>query len=152
VDEHDQLDPDLVPVRTTTSERAVSTTCGACGTELTYGGEGRPRRFCSDSCRTRGWALRRAAEQLGVALPPPVVEIRERLTTRVVAPSGPRVPTDPHGWNVMLAELTAQLADPRTSMHRRHWDHRRVYQSLAAALTALDTAHPGGLDKLRGRR
>ncbi|MEV8480362.1 hypothetical protein [Streptomyces sp. NPDC051173] len=143
---------DTTTVRSTTTERTNPKTCGACGRAIVQYGRGRPRRYCDATCRTRAWAIRRAAEQLGKELPAPVVEVREQTLTRTVAPRGPRVPTDPRGWNAMLDELAQQLRRPASITSARHWDHRSIYEHLVRAMAALGEAHPGGLDRLSARR
>jgi hypothetical protein len=55
------------------------------------------------------------------------------------------VPTDARGWARTLARLSAQLSDPGSDLTRAPWEHLRLYDALCDALTALDTATPGGL-------
>ena len=164
----DQADAhETVTVTDRVRERLVSRECAGCGRELEYGGRGRPPRFCSQTCRQRGWALRTAAQQLaGGADPRPEVvrEVIERTTERTVvrqapltayaaslAAARPATPTRAREWVTTLEELTAQLADPAHALALLHYDHPRLYAALLRAVTALGKAHPGGIDQLAGR-
>jgi endogenous inhibitor of DNA gyrase (YacG/DUF329 family) len=146
----DDGDEALPVLQRTTTERQVSVTCGACGADVPYQGEGRPRRYCNPSCRTQAWALRRAAARLEIALPEPVREIRERVVDRWV-PARPAAPDTAREWSGLLTELQDKLADRRTAVHREHWNHRHLYAALVETMAALGAAHPGGLDQFRRR-
>ena len=50
----------------------------------------------------------------------------------------------------MLRHLTAQLRGGQ--LRYEYWHHRKILDSIDAALGALDAAHPGGLKNIPGRR
>jgi hypothetical protein len=136
-------------------ERLVSRTCAWCGAEIPYSGKGRPRAYCSKAHRNRAWEIRTAAARAGdtPAAAEPVREVVERTTTvqkRIVVPGPPATPTTAGEWTTLLAVLALQLHEGR--LGREHWHHARIYTALAGVLTALDQAHPGGLDRLTVRR
>lgn len=169
--------PDEPNVRETVTdhvtERVVSRECEACGEPVPYAGTGRPPRFCSPSHRQHAWALRTAARQLDAGADPRprvVREVVERVVTRVVErteqrpappppPARPAPPSSPPAspangreWIRALDQFVEQLGDERHPMAREHWHHRRVYDAMVRAVAALGQAHPGGLDRLTGRR
>ncbi len=128
-----------------------------------YRGTGRRGWYCSNTCRQRAWALRTAGEQLAAGQDPRprvVREVVERVTERVQvrpvpipgvtppAPATSAVPTDARGWAALLGQLEQQLLDERSPIAGAHWNHRRVFEALVRASTALGRAHPGGLDQL----
>lgn len=122
-------------------------TCAWCGREMTLTQRtGRPRRYCSKNCRNRASEARTLAPRLALKLAAgrlttePVREVVQRTTTVN--------PTDAHGWATVLGELTRQLADPTSQTSREHWQHRRIMTALTQATTALDHAHPGGIDRI----
>jgi hypothetical protein len=133
-------------------ERVIGKDCESCGQRFRPRTSGRPARFCSQSCRQRAWALRQAqaALQRGDARPEVVGEVVEPL----VPVSGPIsvVPSTAREWSELLEQLAVQLSDRESDLARRHYDHRRLYQGLLAALTALSEATPGGLENLVMRR
>src|ERR1044071_4807987 len=110
----DEEQPDNHPTDVPRSERPVSATCGGCGTRLVYRGRGRPRRYCSDSCRTRGWALRRATTIPTRDDIAPVVEVRERVIERHVRSA---TPVTAREWCDVLTELQRALTDNRSPVH-----------------------------------
>uniref|UniRef100_UPI003F49644F hypothetical protein n=1 Tax=Actinokineospora sp. CA-119265 TaxID=3239890 RepID=UPI003F49644F len=142
-------------------ERVVRRECANCGTTIFPNRTGRPPVYCSDSCRSSAWALRRAERRLrdGRDSRPAVIrEVVERpprhtTTTAPTLPAtAPPTPRTAAQWTVMLHALTAQLADETSPMAREHWRHRHLYAALLDAFDALGRAHPGGLDRLNGRR
>lgn len=156
-------------LRERVTERVVARECAGCGTQFEYAGRGRRGLYCSPACRQRAWALRTAGEQLAAGDPRPSVvrEVVERTTERVVervtvkpvpvaglaspatpAPSVPAAPTDARGWVALLGQLEQQLLDERSPIAGAHWNHRKVFDALVRASTALGRAHPGGLDRL----
>jgi hypothetical protein len=135
-----------------TSETIVARTCAWCGREMAIAQRsGRPRRYCSKSCRNRASELRTAAPRLARQLAAgrlatgPVREVVERTVTELL------IPVDAHGWTTALTELTRQLSDPCSKTSREHWQHRRILAALAEATAALDRAHSGGLRRTAGR-
>jgi hypothetical protein len=132
------------------TEAAVTRTCAWCGDEMTLTQRtGRPRRYCSKSCRNRASELRTAVPRLALQLAAgrvaagPVREVVERT----VSLTEPLIPVDAHGWAAALTELARQLGDPGSKTAREHWQHRRLLTALTEAVTALDRAHPGGLGR-----
>lgn len=134
--------------------RLVSRTCAWCGIEMTYSGRGRPRLYCSKSHRNRAWELRTAATRAGdgTRTSEPVREVIERTTVVESPPNAvrPALPMTAADWCAMLGHLTGQLRGGQ--LGREHWHHRKVLDALSVVLNALDAAHPGGLDRLSGRR
>lgn len=118
-------------------ERLLSIECGTCGAEVVYSGTGRRPRYCSATCRTRAWELRRAAAQLGRADPTPKV-VRE-VIERTIEPAPGRAATVPgtprtvHDWLPLLDELTRQVRTQPESVVRGPDD----WQELAGAVRAL---------------
>jgi hypothetical protein len=153
-DNEHEHEPDSVVAEVV--ETPVSVTCAACGTELAYSGSGRPRRTCSDVCRTQAWALRRAARDLGLALPPPVTTVVERTVVRVIertivrAPDAAPVAASPalrttSDWVDLLEQLErtrrtnpVALARSRDEFH----DLRRAVAALADAFAVGATTPP----------
>jgi len=143
------------------SESLLAVECRGCGTPVRYAGTGRPPRYCSPACRQRAWALRKAEETLSADADPRPQVVREtverRIETTPQPPSGTALqspsppPSTAREWERLLAALAAQLDDEDHQIAREHWHHRRLYAALAHALTALDHAHPGGLDQLAKR-
>jgi hypothetical protein len=62
------------------------------------------------------------------------------------------LPSAAREWSELLEQLAVQLSDPESDLASRHYDHRRLYQGLLTALTALSEATPGGLENLIMRR
>lgn len=58
------------------------------------------------------------------------------------------MPDRARDWATLLGTLTAQLRDPSSPLAREHYDHHHLHTALTAVLAALDTARPGGLDRL----
>jgi hypothetical protein len=145
-------------------ERVLERECSACGKVFRPTRRGRPAVYCSAGCRQRGWALRQAKQALGTAAdrrPEVVREVVERVLqperlVLVPVPAEPagadEVPVRSRGWVQLLTQLVAQLDDPSSPVVREHWQHLRLFDALAAALAAVDRAHPGGLNELEGRR
>lgn len=131
-------------------ERMIATECRTCGTPIRYAGRGRRPRYCSGSCRQRGWALRAAEEALSAGQDPRPEVVREVIERRPdEAAAGPdTTPESGRAWEQMLGQLAAQLADPDHRVHREHWHHQRIHRALVLAARNLGTAHPGGLDQL----
>lgn len=160
------VEQDDVVVSTKTTERVVERECEACGTSFAPAGKGRPPKYCSDPCRQRAWALRRAGQQLGQGDPRPrvvrevvdretvVVRARPAPMTRLTAPTVLAEPTTGRGWVELLGKLAAQLQDPGHVTANNHWHHQKLYETLVQAMASLGRAHPGGLDALsaQGRR
>ncbi len=78
------------------------------------------------------------------------VQVRAVPVAGIATPATPNAPTNARGWQDLLGQLGAQLADERSPVAREHWQHRRLYGELVRAVTALGHAHPGGLDRLSG--
>lgn len=155
-------------------ERVLSRQCRGCGGPIIYAGTGRRGVYCSASCRQRAWALRTARRNLAAGADPRpevVREVIERETVVRIAPppltqaylqardaaehaaatGAPQTPASGRDWTAMLGQLTEQLVDEHHPVAREHWQHERLHTALMTALDALDRAHPGGLDRLRGR-
>ncbi|MEO7888464.1 MAG: hypothetical protein ABIW19_00505 [Vicinamibacterales bacterium] len=76
--------------------------CEGCGRTFVPSGVGRPRKYCTDACRQRVWALRAAARMLQAGAGPwpttveRVVEVeRERLVPTEPAAASPAAPPRP---------------------------------------------------------
>lgn len=127
-----------------THERLVSIECAHCGAVTAYRGSGRRPRYCSPTCRTRAWELRRATTRLERDDPRPTVvrEVVERHTERTVSVlTRPRSVED---WVRLLGQLEHQVrTNPLSLVHSDHELH-----DLAHAVDALygafvgDTPHP----------
>ncbi|MFD5634820.1 hypothetical protein ACFWJM_11865 [Streptomyces sp. NPDC127077] len=78
--------------------RLVERTCAWCGTVMTYGGRGRPPKYCTAAHRTRAWELRTAQARAerpvtaGGRTTAPVREVVERTETRTVTVAVPAPP------------------------------------------------------------
>ena len=140
-------------------ERLVSRTCGWCGIAMPYSGKGRPPSFCCKAHRNRAWEVRSAvarqsaAQDVDAASAGPVREVVERTTIvekPVVVPGPPAAPVSAEEWCALLNQLAAQLRTGKVG--REHWKHRKLFSALMDAYTALDRAHPGGLDNLTTAR
>lgn len=140
-------------------ERLLSRTCGWCGVAMPYSGKGRPPAYCCKAHRNRAWEVRSAtarqaeAQSVGTASPGPVREVVERTTVverPVAVPGPPSVPVSADDWCALLDQLAAQLRTGKVG--REHWKHRKLFGALMDAYTALDRAHPGGLDNLTTAR
>jgi hypothetical protein len=129
-----------------TAERLETIECATCGARVAYAGTGRPPRYCSASCRRRGWDLHRAEQTLQAGDPRPTVVretvARERVEVRRV-PGRP--PEGGQAWADHLPTLTRQLHDPDSPTTTETGEHQRLARALLDALDALDAAHPGGL-------
>ena len=142
-------------------ERLVSRTCGWCGELMVYGGRGRRPKYCSKSCKNRAWEVRSAERRLerdlaaGAASAEPVREVVSRppkpepKPPAPPRPAAPRAPVRIADWVKLLAVLEEQLGG---ELGPKYWDHPKLLRSLNAVLSALDEAHPGGLDALMNRR
>lgn len=135
-----------------TREVVIARTCAWCGREMAISQRtGRPRRYCSKTCRNRASEARTSAPRLALQLAAgriatgPVREIVERTVIQ------PHTPSNAHDWVIALTELGRQLADPASKVSREHWQHRRILTALAEATAALDRAHPGGLGRTARR-
>lgn len=136
--------------------RLVAVTCAWCGTSVRYSGTGRRPRYCGRACRQRAYEARTADQRTTAATIPhqePVrevvreVEVRTRVVRpRVKAPAPVVVePRTADQWAATLQVLVDQLGDRGHNVAHQHWKHRKLQAALAAALVALDRAHPGGL-------
>lgn len=118
-------------------ERLLSIECGTCGTRIVYSGTGRRPRYCSATCRTRAWELRRAAAQLKHADPTPKV-VRE-VIERTIEPAPGRAttvsgtPRTVRDWLPLLDQLTQQVRTRPESVVRGPDD----WQELAGAVREL---------------
>lgn len=116
-------------------ERQVSIECARCGREVAYSGNGRRPKFCSPTCRSRAWELRRAATELKQPDPMPAIvrEVVERTVDRdrpVPAPVAPRTVAD---WVPLLEQLTRAVRDDPRSLVRSKDD----WQELALTVREL---------------
>src|SRR5690625_4399112 len=150
-------EPEIVQERT----RRVPTACAWCGTELTDTGKGRPRRYCSRSCRQREYELRSAQARYDRDLEAGAARdhdepVAETVTRTVYVERSPlphvQVTNMPdlraRAVQEHLEEVAKAVRDGRIAAH----DHPRVWRGVQALLAALDDAHPGGIDALAGRR
>ncbi|MEV3986906.1 hypothetical protein [Nonomuraea sp. NPDC049758] len=142
-------------------DRLQGRTCAWCATYISYSGRGRPPRYCSKSCRNRAWEVRTAERRLqrdiatAAVRAEPVREVHTQTTvrtrTRVEIRVERRPPATAQDWVKHLAALTDQLR-AGGSLAPQHWHHNKLYNALMKALMAVGEAHPGGLDRLAGRR
>lgn len=143
------------------TEHLIARECATCGQPVRYAGTGRTPRYCSPSCRQRGWALRKAEQALSAGADPRPQVVRETVERRVEpapsrrpaapAPTPPATPASAREWERLLHTLADQLSDESHQTAREHWHHRRLYTALVRAMTGLGHAHPGGLDQLTKR-
>ncbi|MBB6001341.1 hypothetical protein HNR25_005172 [Streptomonospora salina] len=154
-----------------TTEQPVLRECAWCGAEIHLTPRARHQIYCSRSCRQRAYELRTAQERRDAdaaagrarsAEDGPVREVVERHTVRVhtrtrsapvrspkpAAPAGAGVDLRARAVQAHLEAVAAAVADGRIRSH----DHDRVWRGMRALMNALDSAHPGGLDALTGRR
>ena len=145
-------------------EVVIERTCAWCGKAMTLTQQtGRPRKYCSKSCRNRASELRTVAPKLswdmaaGRVATGPVREIVERTVTTTLDTAPPRplavqyAPGNAKEWQRELRLLAIQLLDPRTNTAREHWEHSRLLAALQDVLAALNHAHPGGLARIPKR-
>jgi len=150
-------------------ERLEGRSCDWCGVHVAYAGRGRPRSYCSKSCRNRAWEVRSAEARLqrdivaGAARSEPVREVIRQTVVQTrpapppIAPSGAEQsapaaltaasPTTAAGWMALLAELAEQLREGE--LGRQHWHHEKLYRRLADVAAALGEAYPGGMKHLQ---
>lgn len=116
-------------------ERRVSIECAHCGRTIAYSGTGRRPRYCSPTCRSRAWELRRAAARLAHANPMPKVvrEVVERTVERDRPVSVPAAPTTIADWLPLLDQLTRQVRETPRALVRGPDD----WQELARAVRQL---------------
>ncbi|CAM5630052.1 hypothetical protein SCYAM73S_05935 [Streptomyces cyaneofuscatus] len=145
-------------------EQLVERTCAWCGEPVTYGGRGRPPRYCSPVHRRRAWELRSAQDRAerpvseGGQSREPVREIVERTKTVVrtvvlrapgQVPLAPRaaqrlngekytLPEDAVEWIEALAALRREVNDPKINMFREH-----IALACERTARALRAADPG---------
>jgi len=165
--------PDRLPnpsllrrLRTRVHERLEGRACGWCGVFVAYSGRGRPRLYCSKSCRNRAWEVRSAEARLqrdivaGTARSEPVREVIRQTVVQTrpapppIAPSGAEQnapaadsPTTATGWMALLQELTEQLREGE--LGRQHWHHEKLYRRLVDVAATLGEAYPGGMEYLQ---
>ncbi|WP_147312523.1 hypothetical protein [Thermomonospora umbrina] len=126
----------------------VGRDCDWCGAWMEYSGRGRPRRYCSKSCRNRGSEVRRRPTEPTAPTGPGLTEEQTRQMA-VLTGDLLRPPVTARDWAALLDDLADDLA--AGPLRTKHFDHRHLYAGLVRALTALDEAHPGGLDSLARR-
>ncbi|MEU4675110.1 hypothetical protein AB0F91_46025 [Amycolatopsis sp. NPDC023774] len=137
--------------------RLISVECGNCGREVLYAGTGRPPKFCSRSCRQRGYELRRAAQALqGGHDPRPatVREVREREVVRVervverhetvrpVVEYRPHMPSRGYARATYLYQLERQAREDVQSLVNDPGELDALATALMAAVRALSDAFP----------
>lgn len=116
-------------------ERVVSIECAHCGRQIVYAGVGRRPRYCSPTCRSRGYELRQAAARLERGDPTPhvvreVVE-RERVVERDrPVPAAPQLVAE---WVPLLEQLERQVRERPLSLVRGPDD----FAELADAVRGL---------------
>ncbi len=145
-------------------ERLEGRSCGWCNVFVAYSGRGRPRLYCSKSCRNRAWEVRSAETRLqrdiaaGAARSEPVREVIRQTVVQTRPASPPAEQGAPAvlaaaGWMALLAELAEQLREGE--LGRQHWHHEKLYGRLTEVAAALGEAYPGGMGHLQrnvGRR
>lgn len=131
-------------------ERVQEGQCRRCGAVFSAATTGRPRVYCSSSCRRRDWEFRQAevrVEGATTGRPEVVREVVERTTYYDRPVYRERSCTNARQWREQLSALIEQLADPGSTISREHFEHQRLDRLLWEARIALDRAHPGGLHR-----
>jgi hypothetical protein len=159
----------------------IRRTCGWCGTEISprAKGKGRPRTYCSRSCRQRAYEVRTARERQDAAQEAgtarrddePVREVVREVVTRTrLVPSGPGTPT-PDPWERedtapareagpprprelqrLLVRAAAAIAQGEYSYSEVERIMRGVSQASTAADRYLDAVSEHMARKARGKR
>ena len=111
--------------RIRTGARPVSVPCAGCGTAVAVAARGPIRKWCGQTCRQRGWELRRAAGQLS----DPSVSVAVREVVEVPVTIRP----ERMEWVGELAELTRQIATAELPAGCLH----PVYEALTVAINQL---------------
>ncbi len=93
--------------RIRTGARPVSMPCAGCGTDVTVAARGPIPKWCGQTCRQRGWELRRAAGKLS----DPAVSVAVREVIEVPVTIRP----ERMEWVGELAELTRQITAAGTA-------------------------------------
>ncbi|QUX26356.1 hypothetical protein [Nocardiopsis sp. MT53] len=137
----------------TVREKVIRRTCGWCGKDIAprAHGKGRPRTYCSRSCRQRAYEVRTANERLerdraagtARAADDPVREVVERVVTRTtVVPVAARSAADP--WT------PRHLQDPEPAREGdlpRPRELQRLLARVAAAI-AQGAYNPSEVDRI----
>ncbi len=125
-------------------EQLVSIECAYCGAEVRYVGEGRRPKFCSASCRSRAWELRRAATKLGRESPMPTVvrEVVERVVERERSVPASRVPRAVGDWVPLLEQLERQVRDEPWSLVRSKDDFEELAEAVKGLYDAFSWRNP----------
>ena len=103
--------------------------CEHCGHPVPHTRRGRPRRYCSQACRTAAWARRKDAT------PEPLPEISEAISA---------VLNSPTATTEVLAGLTAQLRSGERSGAASNDLIRALFGAYDAAISQAVTANPIG--------
>jgi len=111
--------------RIRTGARPVSVPCAGCGTAVAVAARGPIPKWCGQTCRQRGWELRRAAGQLS----DPSVSVAVREVVEVPVTIRP----ERMEWVGELAELTRQIATAELPAGCLH----PVYEALTVAINQL---------------
>jgi len=111
--------------RIRTGARPVSVPCAGCGTAVAVAARGPIPKWCGQTCRQRGWELRRAAGQLSD--PSVSVAVREMVEVPVT------IRPERMEWVGELAELTRQIATAELPAGCFH----PVYEALTVAINQL---------------
>ncbi len=111
--------------RIRTGARPVSVPCAGCGTAVAVAARGPIPKWCGQTCRQRGWELRRAAGQLS----DPSVSVAVREVVEVPVTIRP----ERMEWVGELAELTRQITAAELPAGCFH----PVYEALTVAINQL---------------
>ncbi len=111
--------------RIRTGARPASVPCAGCGTAVAVAARGPIPKWCGQTCRQRGWELRRATGQLS----DPSVSVAVREVVEVPVTIRP----ERMEWVGELAELTRQIATAELPAGCLH----PVYEALTVAINQL---------------
>lgn len=103
--------------------------CEHCGHPVPHTGRGRPRRYCSQACRTAAWARRKDAT------PEPLPQISEAIAA---------VLNSPAATTEVLAGLTAQLRSGERSGTANNDLIQALFGAYDAAISRAVSANPMG--------
>lgn len=115
--------------RIRTGARPVSVPCAGCGTAVAVAARGPIPKWCGQTCRQRGWELRRAAGQLS----DPSVSVAVREVVEVPVTIRP----ERMEWVGELAELTRQITAAELPAGCFH----PVYEALTVAINQFTHAN-----------
>lgn len=127
------------------AERVISRECArpGCGRSFQPARRGPQQAYCSATCRSQAYALRRARASIDAGQAEPPTVLRDTVQ-QVIAPNATA-----REWLYLLGLLAEQLEVTDSAIAREHWQHHKLLTALQRAARNLDAAHPGGLQRAR---